>query len=644
MNTPTLAANILLIEEKAYGSGTCPNGEILSLANNLPKNTNIFARLYQTISSSLRNIFASSDYHAIAAGPLPDRLYCAVPAVIDSEVISGTTATTTVAYIKPQKILNAKTNYFVVVKGDANLDSNSGVVSDEKIGMNARTFSPLANVEFNGTSFQNSYAFGFTTMDDTSGKNGLCTVSSVAVNPSSFLIKNSENDPGDDDPARPSFDTISDNDRAVSAFAYSSDKQLLQPMTGYFWNWNFAIEDSSVAKISNISGLRANSIVVAAQSGISDKSTKITATVNMNNFSSASNCLSGSACTCSGDNCSNKCCNASFDGDGTNGLSNLYVFICSNPWPTEKNGIWQPWGDNTDNCKDALGNTVKCLNYNYKFYYCRDSGTPGVPDLPAVMDPALILGSSDLICSVGGAPCTTQNSACGVGGTCIWNVLKESYFFRESIPLSGEITEIKSTGVGGQVEVKWYAPLNNVLPLASFKLYYGLATSGQSSFIKPLSLAEANCQEPSPKDGKTYCSYKISNLTDNKEYYFKVSSVSDKKTESPLSGTINATPTDTTAPNKPAGLKVEQVSGQLKLNWDANSDDTLYYEVNHGLFAGKVAEKIDTSNYSNSLELSLDNYRVGDHFFSVSAIDKSGNISLPSDEVKITVTAAAPAN
>ena len=106
-------------------------------------------------------------------------------------------------------------------------------------------------------------------------------------------------------------------------------------------------------------------------------------------------------------------------------------------------------------------------------------------------------------------------------------------------------------------------------------------------------------------------------MSDGKAYYFKISALSNKKTESPLSGTKNAIPTDTTAPAKPVGLVVKQMSETLKVTWDANSDDTLYYQLSHGLFSGKMAEKIDSPSKTNSLDLGLDNYRPGDHYFSV---------------------------
>lgn len=632
MDKQTLASNIILIEEKEYGKDTCPSGTTLSFNNFKPKSGNLIVRLYQNFSNSFKRLFGKVSDSAIAALPSANKLYCVSSAIVDSGLtFTAAGASSSVAYIKPQRILSPKTNYFVVIKGDENLDSNSGVISENKIGLNAAATSPIKNAAFNGVSFKNAYIFNFQTLDSNSNKNGLCVVSDVVLSPNSFLIKSADNDASDDVPGTLIFDSKDDNDRAILAQAYSIDKQLLQPISGYYWNWNWVIEDNSVVKNSNLPGLKSNQIVVSGVSGVSDKSTKVKAMINMDNFSSASSCLS-SNCVCSGSDCSNKCCNATFEGDRTFGESNAYVFLCANPWPMEKAGIWNPWADK---CLDASGNSIaECINYNYKFYYCRDAGNAGtVDDLPAVIDPALILGSSDLICSVGGQACAEQNAACSTGGTCIWNILKESYFFREGIPQSGEITEVKSTGAGGQIAVSWYAPISTTTPVVSFKVYYGLVSGSASSYVSPLSLTEASCN---PVSGRNYCTYFVNKLIDGQKYYFKVSSVSDKKTESPLSGSKEAIPTDTTAPAKPQGLKVESLSTKIKVSWTANSDDTLFYRLFHGLFSGKIAESVDSPNNVNSLEFSQDTYRAGDHFFYLSAVDKSGNVSDKSAEFKFT--------
>jgi hypothetical protein len=464
--------------------------------------------------------------------------------------------------------------------------------------------------------FNHSYTFGFTTKPDSGDKNGLCTISNVVTNPSSFLIKTADNDPSDDNPADlNNFDTKDDNDRAVSTWAYSSDKQLLQPVSGYNWKWDWTIDDASVVHNLNIVGLKSNQIVVGGVSGVTDKGTKINATVDMAGFS-----------------------NMTFSGNGLSGTSDVYVFLCSNPWPATLSGIWSPWTD-TNQCQDASGNTITCSNYNYKFYYCRDAGLPGTADdLPAVANPALIIGSSagDLICT-DGSTCNSQGAACGTKGTCIWNVLKESYFFREAVPQAGEITDIQSTGAGGQIVLSWYSPVSVTAPVTSFKIYYGLASGNASSYITSLNLSEAHCNKV---NNINYCSYNVGNLVDGQSYYFKVSSLTDKKAESPLSGSKAVTPTDTTAPAAPTGLTVALKDSKITITWKANTDDALYYRLFHGLFAGKkAADSVDSPNNTTSLTFDQSNYRAGDNYFYLAAIDKSGNVSATSDEVDLVIPA-----
>jgi hypothetical protein len=614
MDVQNLPNNVLLLEEKAYGVGTCPNGTTLSLNDFKPKTANVFVRLYQKIANNFKYIFKSSDYQAIAAEPSSDKLYCVIATKVDSKLsYTANNATSTTSFVKPNNLLAANTNYFVVVKGDEKLDSNSGVLNENKIGFNGIASSPIKDAVFNGVTFKNSYTFGFRTMDDKSGKNGLCTISKVIVEPDSFLISNLDNDISDDNPAMQTFDSKSDSDRMLGASAYSSDNQLLQPVSGYNWNWKWSILDSSVAKNLNTPGLPSNEIVVAAVSGITDRNTKITATVDMSNF---------------------KTTNASFDGDNLKGVSDLQVFLCANPWPMERLGKWSPW---LDNCKDNYNNDIaQCKEYNYKFYYCRDAGVAGTnDDLPAVTDPALILGSSDLICSTDGASCSTQNAACGVSGsgTCIWNVLKESYFFREAIPQSGTITQLQSTGVSGQVSLSWMTPISNITTLKSFKIYYGLASGQTSSNVLEVSVTDAACV----KNMDYRCSIKINNLNDGDSYYVKVSAVSDKNNESPLFGGNNVTPEDKVAPKAPIGLKSLLSTDKLMISWAANTDDAIYYRLFHGLFSGKISDSVDSGNLATSSVFNLSNYRAGNHYFYLSAVDKSGNISSKSAELLVTV-------
>jgi len=633
MKSDTLPSNILLVEEKEYGKGVCLDGVISFNNNPTPKNNSLLARIYRQISSSWHNLFSSSN-SALAALPSADKLYCLAPSIVTSEqtfLANGSISTR--VYLRPQKLLSAYTNYFVIVKGDKELNSNMGVMSEDKVGLNASSTSPISgSVQFNNASFPKSYIFNFQTMDSKDANNGLCTVNKVEVNPVSFLIRTSENDSSDDDFKQiNTFDKKDDNDRLLSAHAYSINGQLLQPVTSYFWNWQWEIKNPTVASINNTVGLPTDKKVVKANVGITDNSTEIKAAISMNNFSTAQGCKS-SPCSCVDESCSNNCCNITSEGDGSNGSSEMYVFLCANPWPMEKNGLWTPWADLSF---DKDGKPV--INHNYKFYYCRDAGEPGTADdLPAIDDAALILGANaNFFCSQGGAICPTPGVACGPNnsGICIWSVLKESYFFRTALPQSGEITEVKDTGLGGQVQLSWYSPAALV---SSYKIYYGPTQGSSSSFIIPVTLQEA-CVK-SADQSKYSCVYKINKLVDGQKYNFMVSSISDKKTESPLFGGKEVIPTDKTAPAIPQGVTATTTSTILKISWLANTDDAFYYRIYHGLKSGLYAESVDSLNKVTSATFDINKYAIGDNFFAVTALDKSDNQSNKSAEVKVTIS------
>jgi hypothetical protein len=640
MSLDTLTSNILLIEEKEYGKGTCSEGTLVMNDNFIPKNSGLLARIYRQIKFSWRNLFSGSD-SAMASLPSDDKLYCLAPSSIVAESAVYNGATSTRVYLRPQKIMSANANYFVVVKGDKDLNSNFGVMSEDKVGFNA-TSSPIigfgpnssikGNVKFNNTSFPGSYIFNFKTMDSKDGENGLCVVNKVEVEPVSFLVKTSVDDVSDNDVSQLStFDKKSDSDRLLSAHAYSIDGQVLQPVTGYFWDWQWNIENTTVASWANVAGLPADKKVVVANDKITDNSTKITAKVSMDNFSTGKACKA-SPCSCVGTNCSNNCCNITLEGNGNNGSSEMYVFLCANPWPIEKNGLWTPWADLSF---DKDGKPV--INHNYKFYYCRDAGEPGTADdLPAIDDSALILGANtNFFCSDGGAPCTTAGAACGPtnSGVCVWSVLKESYFFRSAIPQSGEITEIKDTGLGGQIQLNWYSPAALV---SSYKIYYGQANGNSSSLIVTVNPQTA-CVLSADKS-QYVCTYKIDKLVNDQKYNFMVSSVSDKKTESPLFGGKEVTPTDKTAPAVPKGVTATITSpSTIRVNWTANTDDTVYYRVYHGLTSGRYAESFSSASGATALILDSTQYSNGNHFFAVTALDKKDNQSIQSIEAMVTV-------
>lgn len=625
MNIDSLSSNILLIEERDYGQGVCPAGTSMVGNTIVSVNNNLFNRIFRLV----RGFWTSSD-KAIAAAPSADKLYCINPAVITAGQNFYGGATTTVAYIKPSKPMSAAANYFVVVKGDKDLDSNTGVMSEYKVGLNPQD-SPIKDangITFNKATFYNSYIFSFRTLDARGQNKGLCTVNSVEVKPSSFLIKTAENNSSDDNPLNANFNKENDSDRLLTAYAYSVDNQLLQPVSAYFWNWNWTIENNNVASKVDISGLDGDKIVVRAKDGVTDSATKVIAAIDMVNFSSAGNCNSNN-CSCADSACSAKCCNATLEGDRINNFSDMYVFMCNNPWPMEKNGTWSPWFDIS---KDKDGKDV--VNHNYKFYYCRDAGGAGTADdLPAINDSALIFGAnSNFVCSEGGTVCPAQGAACGPNnnGVCVWSVLKESFFFRESIPQTGEISNASDTGLGGQVQLDWYSP--SALT-ASYKIYYSSAQGNSSTTVVPVALNNCTAQT-----GRYMCSFKVSGLTNGQKYNFRVSSVSDKKAESLLSGIREATPTDKTPAATPSEARADIVGAAIRVSWKPNTDDAVKYRIYHGVASKRYGESFDSALKASSFNFRADSYNTGEHFFAVSSLDPYGNESAKSNEAMVTIS------
>ena len=601
MQLSTLASNVLLIEEKDYGNGACPAGTLI--ADGGPDKRSFFAKLIGSVKNWL-----NPSSSALAALPVSGKLYCSKPVELTFTPSYYNNQLATTVFLRPQELLAADARYFVLVKGDESSDSNSGVLNIYGVGMKTGEATT-----FNIRDFNNVYLSSFKTLDDKVQQNGLCEIDFVEITPDSVLLNNPDNDVTDDNPESPSFDTVADSDRAFYVNAYSDDGQVLQPVIGYYWNWRWSLMNNSVVETVPLSGLAANQQVVRSISGVTDDSTKINAMVDMEGI---------------GDN-------IFFVGSGSDDSADIQVFLCSNPWPSVRNGLWQPW---YDSCRDRNGQIVPgCLDYNYKFYYCRDAGEPGTADdLPLVIDPALILGSSgNLVCSTDNSPCSVSGAACGNEGTCIWSVLKESYFFREAVPLAGEIEEIKSTGKGGQLQLTWSSPLSLDFPIVAFKLYYGLAGSNRQSFIKTIPLDIASC---SIIEQKQFCSYVVDGLIDGEKYVFRMTALTEKQAESPLSGAREAFSTDTTAPAIPQGLKAELLGNELTLSWTSNRDDTQYYRLFHGIFPGKrAAESFDSQNKATRITLETNNFQSGEHYFYLSAIDASGNISLSSSEIRVLI-------
>lgn len=666
MDISSFKNNILLLEERNYGNGVCPTGSFVAAGDSIAdllaqKNKSWLEKLYAKISTELIRLVGRFNSSALADIPSPTKLYCSISGTVsgknNGDIINGGTTNLT---FTPKKILAGNTNYYVIALGDTDLNSKSGLLSLTDIGFNgAGYFDQAANggagayvagdlIKFNNKSYKNSQIFKFTTLPEQGPNAGICTIDHVTIAPSSYLFRTTdnnldENDNDADPQHNTTFDTKADRDKVFEALAYSANGQVLHPVTGYFWDWSFGGHDSQIVSINPVSGLPTNKVLVTAQNGQTDSETKITAAINMDRFSGAS-CTVGN-CSCQGNNCSNNCCNVYSGGDGFNSSANVYVFLCNNPWPpVAANGVWSPWNDT---CQDSIGGA--CADYNYKFYYCRDAGTADTfDDLPAILNQAVIRGqSANLICSADKTPCSGEGSICGpdkngdgqADGLCIWNVLKESYFFREAILSAGTEITAADQQTGGTVRISWASKADQV---GSYKIYY--LKSGQGAMlsrtVKPSDViaGERVCN----LNGTEYaCSAIISDLDNNIPYVFKISVISLNNTESQLSVEATATPTDKISPAVPRGLKATIVaSSTVKFSWRANTDDTVFYRLYHGVMSGLYGESFDSAKATTSITLPLSSFPSTSNYFALSAIDANNNESAKSGEM-IGYTAAA---
>lgn len=618
MDMASFAANVLLLEEHDYGNGVCPTGTYLTKSPAeedflAAQNKNWFARLRQTLVAFWDRLTGRLSAAALAMPPSSNKLYCAIPGTVYGENDGNYSS----LFFAPQRLLDPNASYYLVIKGDESLNSQTGVLSAKEIGFNGLgyvgptgTSTPL---QFNTHQYPHAQAIQFTTLSDQGPNAGVCSVDHVQVNPTSYLFKTTDNAlPSVEDDTNASsttFDTAADRDKVFTAAAYSAAGQILQPVSGYSWNWSFQSDNPGVVATSTVPNLPADRIFVTAQKGVTDSQAKLTATIHM---------TSG---------------NAAFGGDGFNNFSNLYVFICQNPWPpVSASGLWSPW---TDTCVGSVNGN--CSNYNYKFYYCRDAGTTGTQDdLPAIDNQAVIRGGS-LACSTDGTPCPASAQAgvttCGSShtGLCVWNILKESYFFREPIPNGAQLNQAINQKTGGAVQLVWQS---NASAAAAYKVYYLPADRG-TLFSQSFPVA-GTC---TTAGNINTCRGTISGLTNNVAYIFQVSVISPNQTESALSAGLTATPTDETPPAVPVGLNAQLVgNSSLKFTWTANTDDTAFYRLYHGLASRQYGESFDSGRGATILSLPLSQFSAGTHYFALTALDAYKNESNKSPELLCSLT------
>jgi hypothetical protein len=122
--------------------------------------------------------------------------------------------------------------------------------------------------------------------------------------------------------------------------------------------------------------------------------------------------------------------------------------------------------------------------------------------------------------------------------------------------------------------------------------------------------------------------YDVTGLVNGKSYNFYMTAIDKEGNESVSTEVIAIAPKDTNAPSVPAGLTVMDGETGIHAMWTANQEsDVIGYFV-----------YVDGVKYNSEpvkgIMVDLENITSGEHNYSVTAIDSSGNESPKSDIVK----------
>lgn len=145
---------------------------------------------------------------------------------------------------------------------------------------------------------------------------------------------------------------------------------------------------------------------------------------------------------------------------------------------------------------------------------------------------------------------------------------------------------------------------------------------------------------------RTTSSYVDTGLTNGTAYWYKVSAVDQQMNESAQSSSATATPaqvgSDTTPPPIPTGLFATAGDQQIALDW-ANSPapDLASYKVYRTLTGGSFVS-IATRTVSDYINTGLANGTT--YYYRVTALDLTGNESVPSAVISAVPTGAATGN
>ncbi|MDD4332973.1 MAG: hypothetical protein PHT51_02570 [Patescibacteria group bacterium] len=608
MDITSFKGNIIVVGD--YEDKQCPiNTTYLSLDGSGQPKIGFVSKIYKRIARSINVILKpvltplfGDDAFAQATSN-----FCAIEGTTGGQ----NSATYTTLTFSPKKLLDPSVTYYAIIKGEEILGNKKGILSKEGVGFKGVNNTSVSL--FNGLSFANAEIWSFKTLaNQGEDNNGICLVDKIVIEPDDYLFNTTESDVKEiDDPDNlTKFDIAADNDKVFTAYALSSDDQVLNPVLGaYDWTWTWKIDKTDVLATTSVFAANSNKQLIQAQNDIVDDFSWIHATAS----------TSGIATTTK------------------TGDTQAFVFVCENPWPPIITSVhsWSPWEDQEGNCQPGA---TDCKDTNYKLYYCRDAGGEGTADdLPAIQsNAAVIQGARTTTCVYGanvGKACKS-NADCG-GGLC-QTVLKESYFFRSALPVVSDIvlsagadseTLHSNISEGNKVNLNWSAiNIPSGETFKTYKVYYGLSNRKYFDFI-----------------ATTNTNYTIENLDNGKIYYFAVTAIYVSGAESAYSNEVLAVPWDTQGPTSPIVTNARAGNGKADIVWkdmSSNGDASrfrIFYKAEQNCnstvnFGTSVVASKSNGNIATTTILGLANNNK--YCFGLVAYDQYGNPSA-------TTTAAA---
>jgi len=513
MDVLSLEGNVLLLQELASGS-ECPNGtqKIAGLSRD-----DIGDSYQQGFFATVKNIWKKSwsqvakifGKDTMAADG--DLVYCSIMGTFE---VDHSNLDNTSIYFKPVQLLQASSKYYVVVKGDEELNSQSGVKSFAGVAMNGKGFYGGTDTNYNsldwkesddglfelsGKFYKNSYIWSFSTLSSNTPGQGICTIEYLEVSPDSYLFQDNKNDikESDADARHSTFDSSRDKDKAYYVKAKTADNQIIGPSNGYSWFYDWSINNTNVIEFNNdVVNWTATSSnrLVQVKAGVLEGKSDVIATVKMDNG------------------------NIINSGNGKSRAVEAWVLVCKNPWPAFKsNGTWTPWVD-----------TSSFNSYNYEFYYCRDAGVEGtIDDLPAFMTNSAIIKGNSLfkVCSNNPNITCSTNSDCPGNALCIVSFLKETYLFRNARSRVISSFEALDNGSGSSINLSWVSGVEGV---NRFLVYFN--PTGSSATPNSVSVPTSACQLVN-LNTQYSCSYVLNGLNSDQSYNVRVVALNSSSLE-----------------------------------------------------------------------------------------------------------------